>query len=74
MPFVVIAIVLSPSSRNRPRWSKISRMSERTVGSPPVSRILLMPEETKREERERSSGVLRRWDAGVRGTPEGGMQ
>ena len=49
-------------------------MSGRIVGSPPVNLILVMPEETKREVRERSSGVERRWVGGVSGTPEGGMQ
>ena len=52
----------------------MSVRSGRRVGSPPVSLILVTPEEAKREASRVISAVERRFERGVRSMPSSGMQ
>ncbi len=73
-PFVVRQSSRRPRERREPIWCMRGRISRRTVGSPPVRRILVTPCCTKTEERRKISGVVRRCSGGDCGTPSSGMQ
>ena len=89
-PFVVIPMDLRPSERSsfrRPEQflAEIQRYDTddlrmilskplRTVGSPPVKRILVTPLLTKRVANRMISSSVKIWAAGDRCTPSLGMQ
>mmetsp|Transcript_38246 Transcript_38246/g.90407 ORF Transcript_38246/g.90407 Transcript_38246/m.90407 type:complete len:280 (-) Transcript_38246:105-944(-) len=74
MPLVVMPIVSTPIFLSSPIAATSSVMSFRTVGSPPVSLILVTPAATKRRVRRRISGVVSMLSSGERSTPSSGMQ
>mmetsp|Transcript_15484 Transcript_15484/g.39969 ORF Transcript_15484/g.39969 Transcript_15484/m.39969 type:complete len:300 (+) Transcript_15484:361-1260(+) len=74
MPLLVIAIWRRPIGRSSLSALTISGRSGRTVGSPPVSRILSTPARTKSLAIRSVSSVVSKRDDGVRFTPSSGMQ
>mmetsp|Transcript_36440 Transcript_36440/g.117413 ORF Transcript_36440/g.117413 Transcript_36440/m.117413 type:complete len:324 (-) Transcript_36440:301-1272(-) len=73
-PLVVIAIWRSPSGLSPSSAPTTAARSGRTVGSPPVRRILSTPARTKRAARRSSSSAERSRRASVSDTPSAGMQ
>ena len=72
VPLVVSAMASSPViARRRPMWSMMPR---RTSGSPPVSRILLMPSSTATAAKRSISSKERTSSWERQATPSAGMQ
>mmetsp|Transcript_12185 Transcript_12185/g.20799 ORF Transcript_12185/g.20799 Transcript_12185/m.20799 type:complete len:201 (-) Transcript_12185:518-1120(-) len=72
IPFDVTPNVLTPSTL--PITETISSKSFRTVGSPPVNRILFTPRATNRFVSRSISWMVSSFSDGVKGTPSSGMQ
>mmetsp|Transcript_902 Transcript_902/g.1878 ORF Transcript_902/g.1878 Transcript_902/m.1878 type:complete len:286 (+) Transcript_902:415-1272(+) len=74
MPLDVIAIWRRPNGRSSFRAETISGRSRRTVGSPPVNRILSTPAPTNSRASRNVSSAVSSLEAGERSTPSAGMQ